>query len=240
MLGFNVWIAGGDHFEYRALSFLCPLVALAFAYGCFALRLRANASALALLGWSAASAVLPWTVFFQTDALYTWRAKPVVIPIAPATPAVFRPIARSFDELEAWLIPHGIGIRHYEHRAFWLHQIRMYPTRERGAAACAAADHPVLATATIGVSSWVLPGCAVLDLRGLADYVVARTPAKLGYLGHDRKPPIEYIQAFQPNVFVRDGEVRIYPRPRPLTDDQIRAIEQYFRDDVARRTASPR
>jgi arabinofuranosyltransferase len=238
MLGFDVLIAGGDHFEYRALSFLCPLLPLGFLYGGLALRIRANVTALALLGWSAVSAVLPWTAYFQTNDQYAWPSEPLVVPTAPDAPLILRPIARSFDALQDWLIPHGIGVRHYEHRAFWLHQIRSYPPRERGAALCAAADHPVMAIATIGVSSWVLPGCAVLDLRGLADYVIARTPGTLGYLGHDRKPPLDYVQAFQPNVFLRNGEVRIYPRPRPLTDERIRDIEQFYRAKVAEQNAT--
>ena len=229
LLGFEVLIAGGDHFEYRALSFLCPLLALAMAYGCFALRLSASVGAGVLVLFSAISAVLPWTIFVRTNALYRWPADPAVIRIANDVPAVLRPIAAGFDELEDWLIPHGIGIRHYEHRAFWLRQLRFYPSRERGAELCAAVDHPVTASATIGVASWTLPGCAILDLRGLADYVIARTPSKLGYLGHDRKPPIEYIREFQPNVFLQNGEVRVYPRPKPLTDEHIREVEQRYR-----------
>jgi arabinofuranosyltransferase len=239
MLGFDVLIAGGDHFEYRALSFLCPLLPLGFLYGCLALRIRAHVSALALLGWSAVSAVLPWTAYQQTNAQYAWPTEPLVIPTAPDAPLLLRPVARAFDALQDWLIPHGIGVRHYEHRAFWLHQLRNFPTRERGKALCAAADHPVMPIATIGVSGWVLPGCAVIDLRGLADYVIARTPGKLGYLGHDRKPPLDYLQAFEPNVFVRgNGEVRIYPRPRPLTDERIREIERDYRAKVAEQNAT--
>jgi arabinofuranosyltransferase len=229
MLGFEVLIAGGDHFEYRALSFLCPLLALALWQGLLALGLRASAGAITVAGFSLISAVLPWTIFAQTNALYAWPPSPAVEPIADETPWIMRPVATRLDELENWLIPRGIGLRHYEHRAFWLHQLQNLPDRNDGARACSASDHPIAAFATIGIASWVLPNCAILDLRGLADYVIARTPSQLEYLGHDRRAPPGYMEAFQPNVASFAGGVRIYPRPKPLTDDMIRAIEAHYR-----------
>lgn len=228
MLGFNLVIAGGDHFEYRVLSFLCPLCALALLWSCLAIRLPGSISAVVLAGFSIVSGVLPWTLRVRTDSLNAWPPDPQVESIASDVPSLMRPAAESFDRLEQWLIPRGVGVRHYEHRAFWLHQVHDLPSREEGARACGASDHPVAARATIGLAGWVLPGCAILDLRGLADYVIARAPSKLGYLGHDRKPPLDYVQQFQPNVFVHGGSVRIYPRPRPLTDDRIRQIEQHY------------
>lgn len=236
MLGFGVVIAGGDHFEYRALSFLCPLLVLAMLYGCLAIEGKTNTrtnagviSTVVIAGFAAISGVLPWTIFAQTNHTYSWSTTPTVIPIAAAAPAFLRPVASTFDNLETWLIPHGVGLRHYEHRAFWLHQVRSAPTRTRGDKVCAAADHPVGAIGTIGVVSWVLPSCAILDMRGLCDYVIARTPSHVGYLGHDRKAPEGYMQQFQPNVTIEGGDVRIRPRPRPLTDQQIRDVEQYYR-----------
>jgi hypothetical protein len=230
MLGFDVLIAGGDHFEYRALSFLPPLCALALLWSCLAIRLSANASAVAVLAFSILSGVLPWTIYSRTNALFAWPADPKVEPIAAEVPWPMRPVAESFDALERWLIPRGIGVRHYEHRAFWLRQLRSVPSRAEGERVCSASDHPVAALTTIGIPGWVLLECAILDLRGLADYVIARAPSKLGYLGHDRKPPLDYVQQFQPNVFLHGGNVRIYPRPRPLTDERIREIErQYWR-----------
>lgn len=235
MLGFNVLIAGGDHFEYRVLSFLCPLLALAVAYSCLVLRMRAVASALVIAGFGAISAVLPWLVFANTNHRSIWPAQPVVVPIAASAPLVLRPAAQVLDGLELWLIPHGVGIRHYEHRAFYWHLAQGAPMRDSGEAACSAADHPIAATGNIGVVSWVLPTCAILDTRGLCDYVIARMPAKLGYLGHDHVAPREYFQSFQPNVMIERGQVRISRRPRPLSDAGIEETEQRYRSLVRER-----
>jgi arabinofuranosyltransferase len=232
LLGFDVFVAGGDHFEYRMLSFTVPLCALAFVRGGFGLGLRGPSTSIALAGFSLISAVLPWTAFMQEGTRYAWPASPAVQPLAADVPVLLRPVAERFDALERWLIPRGIGVRHYEHRAFWLHQVRNYPTRERAARACSQADHPVAAIATIGIAGWVLEGCAVIDLRGLADYVIARSPGKLEYLGHDRKPPADYVRSFQPNLLMNDGRFVIYPRNVPLTDDRIRTLERVYRDKL--------
>jgi arabinofuranosyltransferase len=222
--GFAVLIAGGDHFEYRALSFLVPLLALALAHGCLKLGL----GAFTIAGFAAFSAFLPWTLYAQQHARYEWPAQ-ALPKLAEHVAWPVQPIAAGLDALEAWLIPHGIGVRWEEHRAFWLHQVRDLPTREIGARACTATENPVAATTTIGVSGWVLPGCAVLDLHGLTDAVIAHQPSTTHYLGHDRRPPLDYVQRFLPNVFMHEGNVLVYPRPRPLTDEDIERAEAEYR-----------
>ncbi len=230
-LGFDVTVAGGDHFEYRAFSHLVPLFALAFVRGCLGFGLGARACAAALLAFSVISAVLPWTIYARDADRYQWPAPPSP-PLAARVAWPFRPAAIELDALEAWLVPRGVGVRHHEHRAYWLHQIRTFPSRSDGARLCAREEHPVAAMATIGVGGWVLRGCTILDLRGLADYVIARMPAKVGYLGHDRRPPPDYVRRLMPNVFVNAGRIVVLPRPRPLREDDIRDTERYYRSLV--------
>jgi arabinofuranosyltransferase len=231
-LGFDLCIAGGDHFEYRTLSWLVPLALLALAHGLLALTRRTAVVVLAIGVFAASSAILPWTHFLQTRDREVWPVEPRVLPVAPHVPAPLRPIAERFDALQAWLLPRGVGIRHYEHRAFWFHQLREYPSRETGARLCAEHENPVSALATIGVAGWTLARCHILDLRGLTDRVIARAPLAGGpeYLGHDRRPPPEYVRAFKPNVLVQAGRVVFLPRPSPLTDDEITRIEEIYGD----------
>jgi len=232
-LGFDLLIAGGDHFEYRVLSYLVPLLALAFLHGALSLfgPTRPRLAALALLGWAGISAILPWTHYARSHDRDAWPVSPPVIAIAGDVPPPLRPIAAAFDELQAWLIRHGVGVRHYEHRAFWLHQIRAYPSRELGTRACSASENPVAPVTTIGVAGWVLSTCHIIDLRGLTDHVIARAPVvgdRPGYMAHDRRPPLDYVKRFMPNVFVRDGRVVVYPRPVPLRDADIQRIEAEY------------
>lgn len=53
-------------------------------------------------------------------------------------------------------------------------------------------------------------------------------------MAHERAPPDGYIEAFRPNVVVRDGVRQVDPTVVPLTDDEIRTVEQRFRAAVRR------
>jgi arabinofuranosyltransferase len=84
-----------------------------------------------------------------------------------------------------------------------------------------------------GLFSWASNGFVAYDADrdgGLdVDELVAwfaRTSARFN--AHSRRPPAGYIEAFRPNVAVRDGEVLVRERDEPLRDEEIRAIEQRF------------
>jgi arabinofuranosyltransferase len=231
-LGFDVLIAGGDHFEYRSLSYWVPLIALGFLYTCLELKRSARVVAVLFVGFIATSAVLPWTYYAQTRAHFAWPPEPRVLAIAPDVPFVLRPIARAFDDLQAWLIPRGIGVRQNEHRAFWLRLLSEYPSRAVGTRACSSAQRPIAAIPNVGVAGWVLATCDILDLRGLNDYVIARTTPRdreRSYLAHERRPPAGYIERFRPNVIVNDQHVVIRARGAPFRDEEIIAAENYGR-----------
>ncbi len=69
---------------------------------------------------------------------------------------------------------------------------------------------------------------AIIDLFGLNDRVIARTPApavRRRRMAHERVPPSGYRECFLPNVSVQGRRATIAQRQRPLSDDDIRACE---------------
>ncbi|MBL8725985.1 MAG: hypothetical protein JNK49_18210 [Planctomycetes bacterium] len=53
-------------------------------------------------------------------------------------------------------------------------------------------------------------------------------------MAHEREPPPGYIEALRPNVRSDGGVRRVDPEVVPLTDDELRAVEQRFRAQVGR------
>jgi arabinofuranosyltransferase len=187
--GYYAFRVGGDHFEYRVLSPLVPLGVLA----CVAMAARltrgawlpvATAGALALAGGAG------WVhLALTSDA----RAEGIAA-LTPRVPAPLRPIARWFDRQQAWLFFRYIGLRCNHHAArldglrsrFGLDQ-RFRPRTRFGHAE---GPFPVRAESAVGVPGWCLPDCALIDVYGLNDWVVARTPTRL------RGPmPVEAVAA---------------------------------------------
>ena len=162
---------GGDHFEYRVLCELVPLGVLA----CAAMAARiSNGPRLPIvtvlclgLASSASWLHLAWT---RDMPMHGWR------PITQQAPAFARPLVRWFDRQQAWLVFRNIGLRCNHHaiilRAFMEH----FPHIVRVADSPDA--FPMFATGAVGIPSWSLPDCAILDLHGLNDWVVARTPVR--------------------------------------------------------------
>ena len=118
-------------------------------------------------------------------------------------------------------------MRRRGHQVFCEGQLAFWPTREEGAR-IGWEQRAVLAAPTVGVPGWVLPEVAIIDLFGLNDRVIARSPAKTDgerLMAHERTAPPGYVAAFRPNVFVNGGRIVVAPRAEPLTDARIRAIE---------------
>ena len=107
--------------------------------------------------------------------------------------------------------------------------------------------YPVLAVPCVGVMGWVFPRINVLDLLGLNDYVIARTPTDPSEsrtprrMAHERPAPRGYVEAFAPNVVVNEtrATVVIHPRAKPLTAADIRAIEQKWGRWARERASRP-
>jgi arabinofuranosyltransferase len=232
-LGYYVIVVGGDHFEYRVLSQLAPLIALAFV------RAAALLASMPLAGVLCAALlvfgnVIPWTHWELTRHVNE-RAHAVKLTakVAPALAQPFALLALPFDALQAELIGQGIGVRHQEHKVFRLWQSSLYPSRANGLKLRARQPNPVHVYPCVGVPAWSLPRFHIVDSVGLNDYVIARTPVprhRRGYMAHERTPPPGYIESFLPNIqFNRARRLIELRRVRPLTDARIREIERRYR-----------
>jgi arabinofuranosyltransferase len=168
--GYYLLKVGGDHFEYRVLSPTVPLGVL----GCVAMTARiargvwlpvATAGVLALAGGAG------WGHLAMTSDA---RAEGIATT-TPHVPALLRPLARWYDRQQVWLFFRYIGLR-CSHHAARLETLRArFPTRVRFGAA--EGPFPVRAESAVGLPGWCLPDCNFIDVFGLNDWVIARTPA---------------------------------------------------------------
>lgn len=132
----------------------------------------------------------------------------------------------AWDGLQKFLIGHFVGIRHQGHRTYAWYQQGRFPSREVGER-LSTEGLPVFEHKAVGYPSWVLPGVAILDGRGLNDLVVARTkPQHTGQIdrvmAHDRLAPRSYVTCFRPNVRISEtGAVTVTPRKEPLRPEDV-------------------
>lgn len=75
-------------------------------------------------------------------------------------------------------------------------------------------------------------GDDALDKDEVANAVDQVVPPR--HMAHERAPPEGYMDAFRPNVGDIDGRKQVLPDVVPLTDAEIRAVEQRFRAAVGR------
>ncbi|HEX5053309.1 MAG TPA: hypothetical protein VFZ65_16150 [Planctomycetota bacterium] len=176
-LGYYVFRVGGDHFEYRVFSHLVPLGVLSAAAMAADLRNGARAPIVAVACLWLASGV-GWLHLALTRDMPVHGFKPV----APQLPAIVRPLARWFDRQQAWLLFRNIGLR-CNHHALLLERFQQ-PFPRRLHVTDRPDPFPMFATGAVGTPGWCLPDCAVLDLHGLNDWVIARTPV------HGFGPPL--------------------------------------------------
>jgi arabinofuranosyltransferase len=231
---FYTLVIGGDHFEFRVYSQLVPLIGLALLGSLAALRLRRPLALAIFAVFLATGWLIPWTHWWKTRSLERRSETHLLyVPVAASLPPPFRWLGAGWDELERWLIGHHVGLRHQEHKVFQEHLRQVLPSRERGAHAFDGIENPVIAAVSVGVVGWVYPRAHVIDLLGLNDAVIARSPsAHLGRraMAHERRPPPGYVEAFQPLLEI-DGRLRMFrpERTRPLGDAEIRAAEARYR-----------
>ena len=126
-------------------------------------------------------------------------------------------------------------MRHQHHKVFSEHQRAQLPSREQTRSKFAQEENPVIVVTSAGIAAWRFPSVHVVDVFGLSDYVVARTPPVSAeaarVVAHARQPPKGYIEAFRPNLWVTPSKIGGFQlRKTPLTDEEIRAIETRFRD----------
>lgn len=227
-------LVGGDHFEYRVYSHLVPVLFVSAVWLAGRAFAAPAPAALAVALFVLASWPIPWVHWDQTHDLEGRdRTSDLIAPIAQRFPGLLAPVVSRWDDWQAWLIGHGVCMRHQEHREFHRAQLDRWPTRAEGSR-ISWAQRSVLAWDTVGVPGWVFPQVAILDLYGLNDRVVARGPlrdeAGGRRMAHDRKPPPGYARCFRPNVVVSArGDLRIAPRePAERTDERIRSCEARY------------
>ncbi|HZN39388.1 MAG TPA: hypothetical protein VFD82_11330, partial [Planctomycetota bacterium] len=166
--GYYVFKVGGDHFEYRVFSQLIPLGGLAVAAMAARMRAGAGLPVTCLVALGIASSV-GWVQLALT------KPQPFYDPVAPHVPEFAQPLARWYDRHQAWLQVQFICGRCTQHARSLQAIASAMPARAR--MEVDASDLPIVKTVAAGLVGWVMPDCAVLDLLGLSDWVVARTPA---------------------------------------------------------------
>lgn len=165
---------GGDHFEYRVLSPLVPLGTLACVATAGRLTGGARLPIAAALGLLLAGSAGWWHLAWTSEA----RAEGIKA-ITPQAPALLRPITRWFDRQQVWLFFRYIGLR-CSHHAARLETLRVrFPERVHFPAAMAGDGFPIRAESAVGLPGWCLPDVALIDVFGLNDWVVARTPTSM-------------------------------------------------------------
>ena len=229
---YYTFVVGGDHFEFRVYSHLLPLIFLAVVWSLNRLDRGPKASLAVAGAVLLLSLPLPWTHWALTKDLQTREQTHVLrMPVAPSWPAPVRWYAAAFDRAQAWLIPHHVGMRHQEHKIFWQTQLGYYPTREQGMS-LGTSRYATIGLPCVGVPSWMMPHVNIVDVLGLNDYVIARTPLPSGIdmMAHSRRPPAGYVDSYLPNLLY-DGKVWfVRERTPPLTAAKIAELERTWRE----------
>jgi arabinofuranosyltransferase len=223
-------VIGGDHFEYRVYSHLIPIAFLTAIWLLNQSRARLRVSLAFLLLLVALSWPIPWSHWALSKDLTTReQTHKLFVPVSEHWPAAFGRYARLFDEQQAWLTDHYVCTRHQEHKINCEALKASLPSREEGLR-LPSNDFPVLAFPAVGVASWVMPRVNIIDLHGINDYVIARSPIDPGLkrmMAHDRLAPEGYVACFRPNVEILPGSrVRIRQRSKALTAEEIISCER--------------
>ncbi|MEO6596775.1 MAG: hypothetical protein ABIP94_18670 [Planctomycetota bacterium] len=170
-LCYYVFQVGGDHFEYRVFSHLVPLLVLSTA-AMAAQLVNGKPLAIIMLACLWLASGVGWLHLALTRDMPIHGFK----PLAPQLPAAVQPIARWFDRQQAWLLFRNIGLR-CNHHALLLERFRA-PFPQRLHVTERPDPFPMFAIGAVGMAGWSLPDCAILDLHGLNEWVVARTPVR--------------------------------------------------------------
>jgi arabinofuranosyltransferase len=236
-------IIGGDHFEYRVFSQLILLIFITFLWGLNAVGAPAKIAFPLFAVFIVCSWPVGWLHWSATHNLnlrrqtyyMTGSVAKVLKKSVPWTPGFVLSYFAAFDKLQYWLIERSVGMRHQEHKIFYVYQTQILPPRSEGMN-LPDKGYPVTPATSVGVVSWVLPRVNIIDTMGLNDYVVARNPdLRLPIqMAHDRKPPKGYVECFSPNMVFTPKHAAVKPRPAELTAERIVQCEQQFAAFITR------
>jgi arabinofuranosyltransferase len=175
--GYYLFRVGGDHFEYRVLSPLVPLATLA----CVAMAARLSAGPrlpLAIATGLLLAGATGWAHLAVTRQPAAGPGGVLLVDrlqaVTPHAPAFLKPLTRWFDRQQLWLWYRYICLRCENHARLLDGLRRRHPHRRHLGEQ--AGPFPIRAESAVGVPGWVLPDCNFIDVFGLNDRVVARTP----------------------------------------------------------------
>jgi arabinofuranosyltransferase len=220
---------GGDHFEFRPLDFWWPLLSVAVADGLLLLRAAAErwfrpklashasdvswfATALAALVVTFYSTVFQLGYISQTHDVTTRGEADAIVPemTEQSFPFAFllpgmRGLAAAYNEALKFSASHMIGSRYHNESMLTQTALRLYGPYIGKTDGLFPAD-AVMRYDAIGVVPYSLPDLTVIDVYGLTDRVIARTPVRTRnrdrWLAHDRSPPPGYLQSRGVNLEV--------------------------------------
>jgi arabinofuranosyltransferase len=249
---YYTFIVGGDHFEYRVYNHLLVLLFISSVWLADRVFTRGRAAVGTMVMFVLLSYPIPWAHWHASKDLNTREETfSMIVPVADYFPWPANRYVEGFDSLQRWLIEHYVCERHQTHKVFVEYLLGRYPSREEGMAKFQPRND-VAFTFAVGVSGWVLPQTAIIDIYGLNDYVVARTPPpaisgipwratvesmidveepKERRMAHDRVALKQYVACFKPNISgIMDKETgRLHferdAGSEPPTDAEIIACE---------------
>jgi arabinofuranosyltransferase len=155
---------GGDLFEWRVYSHLVPWLPLSLLYMVRSLGWRPRTTVVVLATWLALALPIGWVKYAANDG-----------DVAPHLPSFLQPLVRPYDDWQRWLGDRLVCKRNYEMKVNLAMFESRAPTRAEGAR-IPWQDLPVHTAEAVGVIGWVLPNVAIIDLHGLNDAVIARSP----------------------------------------------------------------
>jgi len=218
---------GGDLFEWRVYSHLIPFLPLTFVDMVADLRPSRSFVVGSLAAFLLASLPVAWIKYANDDG-----------PVAPHLPALLRPLVQPYDEWQRWLNLRAVCMRNTHMKVNFEVFVHRAPSREEGER-IPFDGFPVHATQTVGVVGWVLPNVAIIDLLGLNDPVVARTPVPTAEERLERRTRqmIGEFEAFDKNHDQRVTPEEFAPFLAALQPDAPPGPEQLQRGvaDVLRR-----
>lgn len=233
-------IIGGDHFEYRIYGHLILLIFISMAWLLNATHFKTKKCIGIFVVFILLSYPVPWTHWALTHRLKTReQTGKMFVPISPHWPMPVRQYAETFDDLQYWLIQHFVCLRHQEHKICHEWMIGRFPPKIVGEK-ISSQEYPIMLTRGTGVPGWVLPNINIIDLPGLNDYIIARTPYSPKWerlMAHARRPPVEYLECLRPNVWLHANQrIEIRTREVPVTAETIKQCQEYWIEKMQKNT----